>query len=77
MTLIFKHCTACKYMEFSQSERGYSDLTPGTTGSIYCQQGHWHIDMFDDTQETFAMKLATAQDCKDFVLAKHARVAEE
>lgn len=60
-----KNCLYCKHFYLYAGSPGYSEWTPGSTGSIECLKGLWKMDDCDDT-DGYRRKMETAQTCDKF-----------
>lgn len=66
-----KCCIACEYLSLSFGDAGYSDMTPGYPGEMYCCKGHFRN--VDDGETAKAHLLSKGHDCRDFKLSDLAR----
>ena len=59
-------CIACKHFYFESGHEGYSDMTPGYESTIKCLKGKWAINFCEDTNESYRLKLLSAEGCDAF-----------
>lgn len=61
-----KACWWCRHFEYSQSDPGYSEYTPGNDFGMECYKNKWSFDSGMTTQDEFGAMLASAETCPDF-----------
>ena len=64
-----KTCAICKHCCIDVGARGWSDATPGGSGSVTCARGHQEIEI-DEGRIDLRHLAAVAQSCPDFTLLK-------
>jgi len=63
----YRTCWACKHFDYSSNTPAYSDLTPGTPGSVRCAKSVFDYTNLDDLgQDEFRTLIETAQKCEKF-----------
>jgi hypothetical protein len=66
MGLPEKLCLWCKHFYFQQEIPDWSEYTPGEGANIGCGLHNFHIDVDEDTTNTYRKKLLTAITCLDY-----------
>ena len=61
-----KACWFCPHFHYSNSDPGYSEMTPGSDFGMSCVKGKWDFDSDVDGQEEFGRKLMTANTCEHY-----------
>lgn len=56
-------CYNCQFMYFDAGSPSYSEYTPGSNMTMYCQKDHWDLDGYEDKLREC---LETAQHCPDY-----------
>ena len=59
-------CLLCQYFYFEQAEGCMSEQTGGTDMEIGCRKEYWHLNQFSDTEETYRIKMMSAEMCNEF-----------
>lgn len=57
MSAEFRTCFGCKHFNFSQSDPGYSEYTPGSDASLVCLKNVWDISLWRDTEKSLYDKI--------------------
>ena len=42
---------------------------PPPPGAVYCERGHWRLEQYKDTEESYRAKMLTALTCPDYELS--------
>lgn len=63
-------CWFCEHFHFWNAEPDYSEVTPGSDFSMYCDKQHWEFSPYHTSQTEFGKMLTTARECPDFVPVK-------
>ena len=66
-----KLCVFCKHWSFSGGEPGYSEMTPGSDASMYCDKNMWgrKFRLWDISgAEDFRKIIKTAETCQHYEL---------
>jgi hypothetical protein len=63
-------CVTCTHWSFYSGSPCYSAATPGDDWGSSCAKSHWKASGYDETEETYRLKLLTAQQCADYERVK-------
>jgi hypothetical protein len=61
-------CIFCRHYKFFPGDLGYSEYTPGYDATMYCGEGKWEMESYEDTTESLRSKLLKAVNCPSFEL---------
>lgn len=62
-------CLGCKHFRFQEAQPGYSEVTPGSDGSIECYKNVWFFQFYSGSDAEFRRVLLTAQACEHYEFA--------
>jgi len=64
---MFMHnCTLCEHCYLAQGSHGYSEYTPGWSGSLECMKNKWEVDFMEDDSDSFRKKMQMANACEEY-----------
>lgn len=58
-------CVFCSNFDLDMGSPGYSELTPGYSGSISCTKGRWSMSTYGDADE-YRDYIKMAVNCNDY-----------
>lgn len=61
-----KVCILCEHFYYESATPSYSEYTPGGPGGMGCHKEIWTMDEYDETEESYRTKMATAETCEHF-----------
>jgi len=70
MTTITPICLFCEHIYFSPGYPGYSEYTPGADAAMWCKKNLVDFDLWEETTETYRLKMLTAVNCPEFAPAQ-------
>ncbi len=64
----YRTCAVCKWFSISFGSAGYSELTPGSEGSVYCRKnyGLWADASSTPDESQFYELVAQAKHCPSY-----------
>ncbi len=63
-----RSCLECRLFHFSPGQPDYSEWTGGWDPEVRCDAtpSQWNVEMNDETEKGFRLKLLTAETCVEF-----------
>ena len=61
-----KLCWWCRYFEYEDGDRGYSEYTPGYDPTLTCKKKKWVFDFFASNQDELRQCLSYAEKCDSY-----------